>query len=250
MITLALFNVKGGVGKTAAAVNLSYLSSREGRNTLLWDLDPQGSTTFYYQCKPRIKGGMKKLVKGKNSLDHFTKSTDFQNLDLLPSDFSSRKLDIILDSMKKPKKRLKYLLSQLSDVYDIIFLDSPTGFSLLSDNIFQAADYLLIPLIPTTLSLRTYLRINKYFEDRSLDLNKLIPFFSLVDRRKKVHSETVEAYRNQENIFLNSYIPYSSDVEKMGIRCAPLMVFSQKSRAAEAFRTLWLEIRQRTGVTE
>jgi cellulose biosynthesis protein BcsQ len=66
MITIAVYNLKGGVGKTAAAVNLAAIAASEGENTLLWDLDPQGSTSFYYRVKPKFKGGAKTLV-GKGS---------------------------------------------------------------------------------------------------------------------------------------------------------------------------------------
>ena len=51
MKTLALYNIKGGVGKTAAAVNLSYCASRDGFRTLVWDLDPQGAASFYFRIR-------------------------------------------------------------------------------------------------------------------------------------------------------------------------------------------------------
>jgi cellulose biosynthesis protein BcsQ len=248
MKTIAIFNSKGGVGKTAATVNFSYLASTEGKRVLLWDLDPQASATYYYDVKPKIKGGAKKLVDGKHSLDDFIKSANYENIDVLPADFSERNLDLILDDMKKSKKRLKMLIKELSGSYDLIFIDSPPAFSLLSENIFNASDTVLLPMIPTTLSLRTYRQIVRYFEDTKLDIMKLRPFFSLVDLRKKIHRETIEEYRHIKNNFLKNFIPYSSDVERMGVKCAPLHSYSKRSKASLAYIELWDEIKRELGI--
>jgi cellulose biosynthesis protein BcsQ len=245
MTTLALYNSKGGVGKTASAVNLAYLSSVEGKNTLLWDLDPQASSTYYYRLRPKVKGGVKKLMKGKQGLTRHIKETEFDRVHLLPSDFSVRKMDIILKGMKKSKKRLRSVLRKLDTRYDRVFLDSPPGFSLLSENIFNASDVILIPLIPTTLSIRTYLQIVTYFEKKKMNTGKLVPFFTQVDRRKKAHLETVDAYTGEGSPFLTTIIPYSSEIENMGRHSAPLPSYSHKSRSTEAYLALWAEIKAR-----
>ena len=90
MKVFAIYNIKGGVGKTASSVNLAYLSALEGARTLVWDLDPQGAATFYFRVKPKVKGGGKKLIEGTGNLDPRIRGTDFDNLDLLPADFSYR----------------------------------------------------------------------------------------------------------------------------------------------------------------
>ena len=86
MKVIASYNLKGGVGKTTAAVNLAYLSARQGRRTLLWDLDPQGAATYLFRVKPRVKGGSPKLVRGSRPMLEAIKATDFAQLDLLPAD--------------------------------------------------------------------------------------------------------------------------------------------------------------------
>jgi cellulose biosynthesis protein BcsQ len=240
-----LYNSKGGVGKTAAAVNLAYLASQEGMKTLLWDLDPQASSTFYCRIKPKIDGGVKGLMKREHGLRHYIKRTPYENLDLLPSDFSTRKLDLVLDSMKKPRKQLRKFTKRLAGNYDVVFIDSPPGFSLVSENIILASDYLLLPMIPTTLSMRTYEQILRYFQKKNIEYGKIMPFFSFVDRRKKAHRETVDEFNMNRSSFLRSSIPYSSEVEKMGIHCAPLPAYSTHGKAAEAFQNLWQEIKRR-----
>lgn len=245
MKTIAIYNSKGGVGKTTTAVNLAYLASTEGTRTLLWDLDPQAASTFYYRIRPGLKGGVKKLLGGKRSPLNYVKNTEYENIALLSADFSARKLDIILNGMKKAKKQVKTLLGVLSKEYDLLFMDAPPGFSVLSQTIFRTADYILLPMIPTTLSIRAYLRIVKYHEDKMLSTENIMPFFSLVDRRKKMHRETVDVYGKENNRFLSTYIPYSSEVERMGLACAPLPAYSPHSRAAVRYGVLWEEIKTR-----
>ena len=84
MKILATYNIKGGVGKTTAAVNLAYIAALSGHTTLVWDLDPQGASSYYFRVKPKIKGGSKQLIAGKRELDGLIKGTDYENLDLLP----------------------------------------------------------------------------------------------------------------------------------------------------------------------
>ena len=156
MRVYATYNIKGGVGKTSTAVNLAYLAAASGRRVLLWDLDPQGAATFLFRVKPRVKGGGRGLVSGKRPIDDAVKATDFDNLDLLPADFSYRNMDLELDDARKRTHRLDQLLSGMADDYDIAFLDCPPSVSLVSENVLRAADVLLVPLIPATLSLRTY----------------------------------------------------------------------------------------------
>jgi chromosome partitioning protein len=245
MITFAIYNSKGGVGKTTSAVNLAHIASLQGFKTLLWDLDPQASATFYYKVKPRIKGGTLNLMKGKNDLDDAIKHTEYENLDILPADFSSRNLELIMDSLKHAKKQFAHLSKQFSKDYDFVFIDSPPGLSLISENIIAAADYVLLPLIPTTLSIRTYEQISDYFEKEGLKKSRIIPFFTLVDNRKNIHRDIMAGSAESDSRMMNTSIPYSSEVEKMGIHRAPLLSFS-KATAAQAHLELWSEIRRRT----
>ena len=97
----ATYNIKGGVGKTTTAVNLAHLAAAEtGLRTVLWDLDPQGAASFMFRVKPRVKGGGKALISGTRTLDDAVKGTDFDNLDLIPADFTYRNMDLLLDNAK------------------------------------------------------------------------------------------------------------------------------------------------------
>ncbi len=244
MPVIAFYNIKGGVGKTAAAVNLSYQASKDGNKSLICDLDPQGSATFYFRIKPKIKSGSKAIIKGGKLIDKSIKGTDYENLDLLPSDFSLRNLDIIFDDVKKSKRRLQYMLRHLKKEYDFIFLDCPPNITLVSENIFNAADFILTPIIPTTLSYRTYEKLISFFKKEQFKRKKLFPFFSMVEKRKKMHQEIMETMPDQFKNFLQTRIPYSADVEKMGINRAPIMCYGSRSVAAKAYVALWEEIKK------
>ena len=110
----ATYNIKGGVGKTSTAVNLAYLAAREGRRTLLWDLDPQAAATYVFRVRPRVKGGGHALVTRRRPIEAALKATDFDNLDLLPADFSYRNMDLDLDDTKKRTRRLGQLLDSVA----------------------------------------------------------------------------------------------------------------------------------------
>lgn len=242
MKIIALYSIKGGVGKTASAVNLAFIAARQGFRTLVWDLDPQGASSYYFRVKPKVKGGSKELIAGKRELDGLIKGSDFENLDLLPADFSFRNLDLVLETKKKPTLQLKKLLKPLATEYDFVFLDCPPNISLLSEAVFETADILLSPIIPTTLSLRTLAQLEKFILDNHLDGLQLLPFFSMVDRRKKMHCELMDALQGSQANMLATVIPYASDIERMGLERMPLGGFVKKSRSTQAYQALWQEI--------
>jgi cellulose biosynthesis protein BcsQ len=226
-------------------VNLAYLSARESRRTLLWDLDPQGSASFFLGVEPAEGMGMKALVRGRKSLAEAVRPTAYENLHIVPADLSARKLDIYLRDMEKSRNRLREMLLGVGGRYDAVFLDAPPGFSLLADNLFTAADVVLVPMIPTPLSVRTFLKILHYVETKGHDRGGILAFFTLVDGRRSGHREILSAALGGEGGFLKTAIPYSSEVERMGVRRAPLFAFSAASGAARAYEALWAEIRRR-----
>ena len=243
MKTLAVYNIKGGVGKTAAAVNLSYLAAKDNVQTLLLDLDPQGSTSYYFRVKPSKKLDSTKVFEKKSSaIDKSIKGTDFEGLDLLPANLSFRNFDIILGGLKKSQTRLKKTLMPFKKEYGLIILDCPPNVTLLSENIFRAADYILVPLIPTTLSIISYEKLVMFFEDNGLDRSKLFPFFSMVEKRKKMHKDILDEVRLRN--ILQTYIPFNSDIERMGIYRQPTTLFKPSSHGAKAFVNLWDEVKR------
>jgi len=241
---IALYHVKGGVGKTAAAVNLSYLASLEGHPTLLIDLDPQGSASYYFRIRPSRGQRTARLIRGKKTIKSNLKGTDYDGLDALPAHMSYRNLDIALDSLKRSKTRLKELLVPLEEEYRYVFLDSPPNITLVSENIFNAADIILIPVIPTTLSVLAYEKLWTFFCDKNLDSSKMAAFYSMVEIHKKMHREIIRKTQVRGNRFLNSIVPYSVVVEKMGIYREPVPRYAPSTKAALAYTELWNEVKR------
>jgi len=245
----ATYNIKGGVGKTASAVNLALFSARDGYRTLVWDLDPQGATSFYFRVRPKIDGGSKRLIKGKLDLARLIRGTDFEDLDLLPADFSYRHMDLALEDTGDPTRRLARLLLPVSERYDHVFLDCAPSISRVSEGIFVAADVLLVPTIPTTLSLRTLDQLHRHLGKKGPERLSVLPFFCMVDRRKKLHRRIVEEIAQASPYpFLDTAIPYSSLVEQMGLHRAPLPAWAAPGAPpVSAYRELWYEILERLG---
>jgi chromosome partitioning protein len=244
---LATYNIKGGVGKTSAAVNLSYLASRDGQRTLLWDLDPQGGSTYLFRVKPKIRGGGHKLVRLKSDVEKLIKGTDHPGLDLLPADFSYRHMDLELDRFKRPTRRLARVLKPLQDEYDWVFLDCPPSISLVSESVFEAADVILVPIVPATLSSRTIEQLDTVVADARKGKGgvQVLAFFSMVDGRKKLHHEVMEGLRAQRGDVMEAAIPASAEVERMGVKRDAIGVFAPGGRAAPAYEALWTEVRRR-----
>lgn len=245
MKVLATYNIKGGVGKTATAVNLAWAAAGSGYRTLVWDLDPQGAATFYFRIKPKVKGGFKALARGKRTLDDVVKGTDFDSLDLIPADFSYRNMDLRLNDASKPARQLVRLLRPLRNEYDVLILDCPPSISLVSENVFRAVDALLIPMIPSTLSVRTYEQLIRHLGKSDLDDVERLPFFSMVDLRKRMHKDIVAQLPARFPEVLPTAIPYASQVELMGQHRAPIGSFAPVSKPAQSYSDLWLDVGKR-----
>jgi cellulose biosynthesis protein BcsQ len=242
MQIIAITNVKGGVGKTTTAVNLAYLAAQSGRATVLWDLDPQGAATYTLQGAPDERMSAKKLVRGKRELLELVAPTAYAGLSLIPADWSLRNLDLHLSERKHPTERLMMMTRSLHPAIELLVLDCPPGMTLLNENVLRAADALVVPVVPAPLSLRMLDQLRDFIARTGWTDIRLLPFFSMVDRRKSLHDAVISDARTRYPELLATEIPYWSDIERMTVRRAPLPAFAPASPAGRLYVQLWREV--------
>lgn len=241
----SVYNIKGGVGKTTTSVNLAYLSAAGGARTMLWDLDPQGGTSYYLCVKPKVKGGAKGLIRQETEFDELLKMTGYPNLDLLPADISYRNMDQYLARESKPLNGLHRILRPLRKQYDHVILDCPPGLTTITENVFKVTDVLLVPLIPTPLSLRAYNRLVQFLAKRKTKKMQIVPFFNMVNLKKPIHRVVTKNVHEKHKIFLRNTIPESTIIEAMGVKRSPIFTYARESAEVAAFKGLWKEIQER-----
>ncbi len=242
MQVLALYHMKGGVGKTAAAVNLSYLAAQSGARTLLCDLDPQASATYYFRVQPKLKAKKRVFARSGKPLEKSIKATDFARLELLPGALSHRHLTEVFQQAKHPTRCLHRSLAVLQDEYQYVILDCPSGVSLVAQNVFYTADYVLIPIVPSPLSVHAYQQLRTFYTKHGYNPDKLRTFFSMVERQKKLHRSVMRELTASHPEALPQAIPYLVDVENMGIHREPVLVSLPQSRASQAYERLWTAV--------
>ncbi len=236
MRSLAVFSVKGGVGKSALAVNLAHAAaSLSGRRTLLWDLDTQGAATYTLRLTARNDVSARKGIAG-GELSPLIQASDFANLDVLPADKSLRHLEKQLVEDEKTK-RLKKLIKGLERDYDRVILDCPPGLTELADQVFRAVDLLVVPMLPSPLSARAYDQLLEHLaRHHKGSAPVVLPVFTMVDRRKSLHRDTIAATPDR------LCIPYAAAIEAMAATRLPVLAKSPASPAARALVALWTQV--------
>lgn len=244
MRVIAVWSIKGGVGKTTTAVALATLAAREGLRTLAWDLDPQGALSHWFRVTPRGRRAPRRLVQKGTPLAELVRGSDLPNLDILPADLSHRALDAALARRRRPAARLALKLAPLEEVYDWVFLDCAPSVTLVSEAVLAAATAVLAPVVPSSLSLRTLEQMRRFAAEAGAAKVPLLPFLAMVDRRRRLHRDNALALQATGE-FLAAVIPSSSAVERAAETLTPVPLSAPASAAAKAYVALWQELQQR-----
>lgn len=146
IITFA--NQKGGVGKTTSAINIAAEAGALGKRVLLVDNDPQGNATSGVGLfdKKSIKYSTYSTIIEPETVRDSIHKTNFENLDIMPSNINLAGAEIEIIEFNDRHKRLKTALDTVKDEYDYIFIDCPPTLGLLTVNALVASDGIIIPM--------------------------------------------------------------------------------------------------------
>jgi cellulose biosynthesis protein BcsQ len=239
MKTVAVYSLKGGVGKSTFAVNLAWASaSLSARRTLLWDLDPQGAATYLLSPDASARDAARAVFSRNVDPLDLCNPTAIPGLDLLAADTSLHGLERLLFELGK-KKRLARLLESLDKAYDRIVLDCPPGLTETAEQVLHAADILVVPVVPSPLARKSLEDLIATLVRRGGKHPPILPVFSMVDRRRRLHAAAIAAQPDWPAV------TYASIVEQMGVRRLPLGAFAAQSPQAAQFAEIWTAIEKR-----
>ncbi|MEQ8409986.1 MAG: ParA family protein [Erythrobacter sp.] len=239
MATIAIYSVKGGVGKTTFAVNLAWCAAQiSRRRTLLWDLDASNGSGFLLGVDPKKKRSADTIFAAERDPAKLIQKTDFKGLDLLPADESIRTLGRQFDTLGK-KKRLAKLTQSLGKEYDRILFDCPPVLNEVSSQVMRAADLVIVPLPPSPLSARAFDLVVDEVRGSGKRHPPILPVLSMLDLRRTLHKQARDANPNWP------VVPLASAIEQCAVERRPVGAFAPRSPAARAFAHLWAAIERK-----
>lgn len=236
MPVIAVYSIKGGVGKTTLASDLAWRCAvRGGYNTLLWDLDPQGGAGFMLGREARPVSNMVSVYQRDGKPRERIEPTSTERLSILPADDSLRHLPLQLARIGP--RRLATMAGHLRHSYDRIVLDCPAGISQVSDQVLSLADVVIVPLPPSPLSVRALEQLRRYLVRHHHRHPPILPVLSMFDARRHLHHKVLGGDAAGWPV-----VPLSTHLEQVAVRHQPVETFAPYSPAGKALRRLWTGI--------
>lgn len=242
--SIAIFNQKGGVGKTTTNINLAACLAMRNKKILVLDIDPQGNTTSGLGVS---KKGLKatsydllvdETLQTKDVIVH----TNFKNLDIIPASVDLAGAEIELVSIRGREQRLKNALDQVREDYDYIFIDCPPSLGLLTINALTAVDSVLIPIQCEFYALEGVSQLVSTINlvRKSLNRNLVIQgvILSMFDGRTNLSIQVVEEVKKYFGSKLYStVIPRNVRLAEAPSYGLPITSYDPRSKGAKAYQS-------------
>lgn len=233
MAVIAVFSIKGGVGKTTLATELAWRWARGGaHSTLLWDLDPQGGASFLAGVAEPQRHRAAAIFQRDGRPREAIAPSGHAGLAMIPADPSLCQLPLLLPRLGP--RRLQQMTGLLRSDYQRIVLDCPAGLSSVSEQALLAADAIIVPLPPSPLSLRALDQLREGLVRLHSRHAPILPVLSMYSSRRPLHREV-----RVGRAAAWPTIPLAAQIEQVAVRRAPLTSFAGGSQADRAFDRLW-----------
>lgn len=250
MKKIAVYNIKGGVGKTTTSVNLACLLAKYGLSVMLWDLDPQGGSSYFFNRQNQNTNTHARLFDRYITIYDVIHSTDSYHIDVISndamlSDQFMNKASRITTVNFANHEMIKLILSEVEDDYDVCIMDCSPGRFLMHDNIFYAADLLLIPNIPAPLSVYCNNMLIDELQHNASVWNKTLSFYNMVQPHKNLHRQYLDNRKEATDHILNSFIPFYTEIELITLTKESIFHQLKEFKANMYYHKLWQEICER-----
>ena len=245
---IAIANQKGGVGKTTTAINLSACLAESGKKVLTIDTDPQGNTTSGLGVdKDELKNTVYELMLDECTIKESLVKTEFENLDLIPSNVNLAGAEIELLGINEKEYILKNAVDYIKDDYDFVIIDCPPSLNMLTVNALTTANTVLVPIqceyyaLEGLSQLLHTISLVKERLNENLQIEGVV--FTMYDARTNLSLQVVENVKNNlDTTIYKPIIPRSVRLAEAPSHGLPINKYDSRSTGAESYRMLAKEV--------